>query len=79
MKSLFDWNRNKEGYPDIFAKDDRTILYAKYKQIEFRDTLALTGMGLARFKKNYGLSVDKLVGRLVGYGFVNIECHPCKE
>lgn len=64
MKSLFDWNKNKEGYPDIFAKDDRTILYAKYKQIEFRDTLALTGMGLARFKKNYGLSVDKLVGDL---------------
>lgn len=64
IKSLFKWNRNKECYPDIFAKDDRTILYAKYKNIEFRDTLALTGMGLARFKKNYGLSVDKLVGDL---------------
>ena len=64
IKSLFAWNKNKEGYPDIFAKDDRTILYAKYKNIEFRDTLALTGMGLARFKKNYGLSIDKLVGDL---------------
>lgn len=64
IKPLFDWNKNKEGYPDIFAKDDRTILYAKYKNIEFRDTLALTGMGLARFKKNYGLSIDKLVGDL---------------
>ena len=64
LKSIFDWNKNKEGYPDIFAKDDRTILYAKYKNIEFRDTLALTGMGLARFKKNYGLSLDKLVGDL---------------
>ena len=64
IKSLFQWNLNREGYPDIFAKDDRTILYAKYKNIEFRDTLALTGMGLARFKKNYGLSVDKLVGDL---------------
>lgn len=64
IKSLFDWNKNKEGYPDIFAKDDRTILYAKYKNIEFRDTLALTGMGLARFKKNYGLSIDKLTGDL---------------
>lgn len=64
IKSIFDWNKNREGYPDIFAKDDRTILYAKYKNIEFRDTLALTGMGLARFKKNYGLSVDKLVGDL---------------
>ena len=64
IKSIFAWNKNREGYPDIFAKDDRTILYAKYKNIEFRDTLALTGMGLARFKKNYGLSVDKLVGDL---------------
>lgn len=64
IKSLFAWNKNKEGYPDIFAKDDRTILYAKYKNIEFRDTLALTGMGLARFKKNYGLSIDKLVDDL---------------
>lgn len=64
IKSLFKWKLTKEGYPDIFAKDDRTILYAKYKNIEFRDTLALTGMGLARFKKNYGLSVDKLVGDL---------------
>lgn len=64
IKSIFQWNINREGYPDIFAKDDRTILYAKYKNIEFRDTLALTGMGLARFKKNYGLSVDKLVGDL---------------
>lgn len=64
IKSLFDWNKNKEGYPDIFAKDDRTILYAKYKNIEFRDTLALTGMGLARFNKNFGLSIDKLVGDL---------------
>ena len=64
MKSLFNWNKNKEGYPDIFAKDDRTILYAKYKNIEFRDTLALTGMSLSRYQKNYNLSVGKLSGDL---------------
>ena len=64
IKALFEWNKNSEGYPDIFAKDDRTILYAKWKNIEFRDTLALTGMSLARFKKNYGLDVGKLEGDL---------------
>lgn len=64
FKSIFDWNKNKEGYPDIFAKDDRTILYAKWKNIEFRDTLALTGMSLSRFQKNYNLEVGKLVGDL---------------
>ena len=64
IKSLFNWNINREGYPDIFAKDDRTILYAKYKNIEFRDTLALTGMSLARYQKNYNLDVGKLEGDL---------------
>ena len=64
FKSLFDWNKNKNGYPDIFAKDDRTILYAKYKRIEFRDTLALTSMSLNRFQKNYNLDVGKLDGDL---------------
>lgn len=64
FKSLFHWNINREGYPDIFAKDDRTILYAKYKNIEFRDTLALTGMSLNRYQKNYNLDVGKLSGDL---------------
>lgn len=64
LKSLFDWNKNSFGYPDIFAKDDRTILYAKWKNIEFRDTLALTNMGLARYKKNYNLDIGKLEGDL---------------
>ncbi|MBO7132416.1 hypothetical protein J6V85_04165 [Candidatus Saccharibacteria bacterium] len=64
IKSILKWNTNKEGYPDIFAKDDRTILYARYKNIEFRDTLALTGMSLKRFKKNYNLDVGKLDGDL---------------
>lgn len=64
IKSIFEWNKNKEGNPDIFAKDDRMILYAKWKNIEFRDTLALTGMSLARFKKNYNLDVGKLEGDL---------------
>lgn len=64
IKSILNWNKNSAGYPDIFAKDDRTILYAKYKNIEFRDTLALTNMGLARFQKNYNLDIGKLSGDL---------------
>lgn len=65
LKGILNWNiKESTGYPDIFAKDDRTILYAKYKNIEFRDTLALTGMGLARLQKNYGLDIGKLKGDL---------------
>lgn len=64
MKGWFHWNRNKYNQPDIFAKDDRTILYAKWNNIEFRDTLALTGMPLKSFKKNYNLDVEKLSGDL---------------
>ena len=74
IKSLFDWNKNKEGYPDIFAKDDRTILYAKYKNIEFRDTLALTGMGLARFKKK--LTVIGIMGQMQG---IHTAANPAKN
>ena len=64
IKGWFHWNRNKYNKPDIFAKDDRTILYAKWNNIEFRDTLALTGMPLKSFKKNYNLDVEKLSGDL---------------
>ena len=65
IKGLFQWNINEKTlYPEIFAKSPRDILYAKYKNIEFRDTLALTDMGLSRLQKNYGLSVGKLNGDL---------------
>lgn len=64
IKARLDWNRNKEGYPDIFAKTDRNILYARYKTIEFRDSMALTAMGLGKYKKNYNLDIGKLSGDL---------------
>lgn len=65
IKGLFEWSDDEiTGYPAIFAKSPRTILYAKYKNVEFRDTLALTDMGLARLPKNYGLIQEKLVGDL---------------
>lgn len=63
-KSILEWNKNKDGFPDIFAKDSRTILYARYKNIEFRDSMALTAMGLARYQKNFNLKVGKLAGDL---------------
>ena len=64
IKARLDWNRNKDGYPDIFAKTDRNILYARYKTIEFRDSMALTAMGLGKYKKNYNLDIGKLSGDL---------------
>ena len=63
-KSVLPWNETKGGYADIFAKDNRTILYAKYRCIEFRDSLALTAMGLAKYQKNFNLKVGKLAGDL---------------
>lgn len=64
IKSLIPWNKTKDGYVDIFAKDARTILYARYRSIEFRDSLSLTAMGLARYQKNFNLRVGKLSGDL---------------
>ena len=64
IKGWFHWNKRKDGNPDIFAKSDREILYARWKRCEFRDTLALTGMGLDRYAKNYGLPISKLSGEL---------------
>ena len=64
IKARLDWNRNKDGYPDIFAKTDRNILYARYKTIEFRDSMALTATGLGKYKKNYNLDIGKLDGDL---------------
>ena len=64
IKSILPWNETKGGYADIFAKDNRTILYANYRCIEFRDSLALTAMGLAKYQKNFNLKVGKLAGDL---------------
>lgn len=64
-KGWFKWNINpKTGYPDVFAKTDRNVLTARYKNIEFRDSLALTSMGLASYQKNYNLEIGKLSGDL---------------
>lgn len=65
IKARLKWNTNsKTGYPDLFAKTDRNILYAKYKNIEFRDSLALTSMGLKSYKDNFKLDIGKLDGDL---------------
>lgn len=64
LKAWIPWNKNKDGYPDIFAKTDRQILYSRYRNIEFRDSMSLTAMGLASYKKNFNLEVGKLSGDL---------------
>lgn len=63
IKAWFSWNIRK-GKRDVFAKSDREIIYAKWKNCEFRDTLALTGMPLKAFTRNYNLKTEKLVGDL---------------
>ena len=64
IKGLLEWNKKEDGTYDIFAKDDRTIIYAKYGKIEFRDTQILTQMPLKAFKKNFNTKVGKLDGDL---------------
>ena len=65
LKGILDWNIDeKTGFPDIFAKSDREVIYARWRNIEFRDTLALTAMGLGKYQKNFGTKVGKLVGDL---------------
>lgn len=64
IKARLKWNISKNGYADLFAKTDRNILYAKYRTIEFRDSMALTAMGLAKYQKNYNLPIGKLDGDL---------------
>ena len=65
IKGLFNWNINeKNGAPDIFAKSEREVIYARYKNIEFRDSLALTGLPLRSYKKNFNTKVGKLDGDL---------------
>ena len=64
IKGWLKWNRDKNGVPEIFAKSDRSILYAKCGCVEFRDTLSLTDLPLAKLQKNYGLDVGKLKGDL---------------
>lgn len=64
IKGLFKWKKDKKGHPMIFAKDIRTVLYCVTGNLEFRDTLALTNMGLDKYKKNFNLDVGKLKGDL---------------
>ena len=64
IKGLFKWKKDKKGHTQIFAKDERTIIYAITGNLEFRDTLALTGLRLDYYKKNFNLDVGKLAGDL---------------
>lgn len=64
IKGLFEWNKDKNGKLEIFAKTDRDIIYAKYKKIEFRDSLSLTGLPLISYQKNFNTKVGKMSGDL---------------
>lgn len=64
IKGLFDWSLKEDGTPEIFAKSERDIIYAVYKNIEFRDSMALTSMPLRSYQKNFNTKVGKLDGDL---------------
>lgn len=63
IKGLFKWNETKKGV-EVFAKSERDIIYARYKNIEFRDSLSLTNAKLQDLPKIYNLETKKLVGDL---------------
>lgn len=73
MKKQLGWNMRpikRDGCvvdirPDIFALDRREVIKATTCEwIEFRDSLCLTLLPLEKLPKNYGLSIEKLVGDL---------------
>lgn len=58
IKTLFDWD-------EVFLKANREVLFARYGNIEFRDSLVLSGgQSLANIGKNLRVSVKKAVGDL---------------
>lgn len=63
LKARLEWN-DKNGFPDVFAKTTRDVIYFKWKKIEFRDSMALTAMPLKAYQKNFNLSLGKLDGDL---------------
>lgn len=65
IKHQLQWNYNsKYSQYDVFATENRTILYARTGQIEFRDSLILTQMPLESIPKNYHIPLEKLKGDL---------------
>lgn len=55
-----DWMKLTE----VFARKSHNVIRCVYKNIEFRDTLALSNCKLERLAKNENLPVKKLVGDL---------------
>lgn len=56
IKYLFDWNK-------VFMKENREVLFADYRNIEFRDSLVLSGgQGLAKIGEKLREPVHKAVG-----------------
>lgn len=58
IKYLFNWNT-------VFLKENREVLYATYRNIEFRDSLILSGgQSLENIGKNLRVEVRKAIGDL---------------
>lgn len=64
IKKRFKWNIDKDGLPNIFALNKRSVVYAITREyIEFRDSAVLTGMSLAKLAKTY-CTTQKMKGDL---------------
>ncbi len=58
IKNLFNWNT-------VFLKENREVLYCVYRNMEFRDSLVLSGnQSLANIGKNLRVPIRKAVGDL---------------
>lgn len=64
IKKLISWDVGKDGYAKIFALDTRKIIKAETEGFEFRDSLTLTNLSLAKMAKDYKLNHQKLEGDL---------------
>lgn len=64
IKKKINWDIGKNGWAKIFALDPRKIVKAEADGFEFRDSLALTNLSLAKMAKDFKLDHQKLAGDL---------------
>lgn len=57
IQDMFDWDK-------VFATSPHKTIYCTYKQLTFRCSYIMSGLGLARLSKAFKLPVKKLVGDL---------------
>lgn len=64
IKKKINWDIGRSGWTKIFALDPRKIVKAEADGYEFRDSLVLTNLSLAKLAKDFKLPHQKLAGDL---------------